>query len=505
MAIEQKTLHWTQEDLLKSLLYFVGHFLLLLFIVAALLLGDKLSELKMIMSKNAASYSYVLLCIILLVCILYFYFYYEGKHILASGKHITLIFCILDIYVIIAYLLGNYFGIYTRPVAFIGLMTFMLVGRKEAIFLNVIGSLVMFIIDTFGVEATTAMESCSSLIISFSAGMIAIFFCEKAKTRFRIIGIGLLIVIPIDFVIFLLGLSSLIGPEADAIVGLSPWQVIFTNMGKGLFGGIMSTVFFLTLLPVFEGLFNCLTVFRIRELTSSDAKILKRLKVEASGTYTHVTVVSQLAEACAAAIGENMDYARAAALYHDVGKLHHPEYFTENQHGYNVHDELLPELSADLIRSHASEGYALIRKSHLPEFLADVALQHHGTLPIRYFYAKALKLSDGELNMEDFSYRGPKPQSKIAAIIMIADAAEAAVRASGNRSPENVEKCVRKIIDERMELEQFAECDITMVDLTRIRWALVNELSGVYHHRIKYPSIKYKKTAEGKMKGENSK
>ena len=129
-------------------------------------------------------------------------------------------------------------------------------------------------------------------------------------------------------------------------------------------------------------------------------------------------------------------------------------------------------------------------------------MQHHGTMPIRYFYAKALKMTDGELNIEDFSYLGPKPQTKIAAIVMIADASEAAVRAVDARNPEQAEKAIRAVIEERMDLEQFSECDITMGDLTKIRQALVNTLTGVYHHRIKYPNIKYKRTEKG-TKGES--
>ena len=122
-------------------------------------------------------------------------------------------------------------------------------------------------------------------------------------------------------------------------------------------------------------------------------------------------------------------------------------------------------------------------------------------MPSRYFYAKALKMSDSELNIEDFSYLGPKPQSKLAAIIMIADASEAAVRAAKAKTAEETERAIRAVIEERMDLEQFAECDITMADLTKIRQALVNTLTGVYHHRIKYPSIKYKRTESG-TKGE---
>ena len=329
--------------------------------------------------------------------------------------------------------------------------------------------------------------------------MFSIFFCEKAKTRFRVVLVGMAIVLPVDLIIFLLEISTFI---SNVNGGLAAFQGILLHMGYGLFGGVTSVVIFLAILPIFEVAFNCLTVYRVRELTSSDAKILQRLKENAPGTYNHSMMVAQLAEASAAAIGENVDYARAAALYHDVGKLHYPEHYTENQGDYNVHDELTPELSADIIRSHAKDGQNLIKANHLPEFLADVAIQHHGTMPIRYFYAKALKMTDGELNIEDFSYQGPKPQTKIAAIIMIADASEAAVRAVDARKPEQAEKAIRAVIEERMDLEQFSECDITMVDLTKIRMALVNTLSGVYHHRVKYPSIKYKHTSSG-TKGEN--
>ena len=415
-----------------------------------------------------------------------------------KGKRIALVFTILDFYLVLSCLIGYRIDIYARPVALVALLIFVLIGRRNAIFVNILCALLIFVIDTFAVPEVSAKECYSSLIISFSAGMISIFFGSKAKTRFAVIGIGLFIVVPIDLIIFLLEISKLL-----EVAGASAnFGYILTRMGYGLFGGVMSTVIFLATLPLFENIFNCLTSFRLREITSSDAKILKKLKAEAPGTYNHSVMVAQLAEASAVAIGEDADYARAAALYHDVGKLHYPEHFTENQGDYNLHDELTPELSADIIRSHAKDGYTVIRNHHLPEFLADVAVEHHGTMPIRYFYAKALKLTDGELNIEDFSYMGPKPQSKLAAIIMICDAAEAAVRAVNARTPEEAEKAIRAVIEERMDLEQFAECDVTMADLTKIRQALVATLTGVYHHRIAYPNIKYRRTESG-TKGEN--
>lgn len=495
---------WTRREAFKSSLLYLVHFLVYVGIAAIVLFIDRWSDLGNFLSQNGSNYLYAIFCTFLMFVITYLYFFFENRSLLESGKNIALVFIVLDTYLIFSCLIGYKIAIYARPVALVALLIFVLIGRREAIFMNVICAMLIFIIDTFAVPEVTMKECYSSLVISFSAGMFAIFLASKARTRLSIVRIGLFIVIPMDLVIFLLELTQFIAPAETLAVGesISGWSGLFTQMGYGLFGGVMSTVIFLAVLPIYEYSFNCLTAFRLRELTSSDAKLLKKLKEEAPGTYNHSMMVAQLAEASAAAIGENVDYARAAALYHDVGKLHYPEHFTENQGDYNLHDELTPELSADIIRSHAKDGYNLIRNQRLPDFFADVAIQHHGTMPIRYFYAKALKMTDGELNIEDFSYMGPKPQTKIAAIVMIADASEAAVRAAGARKPEEAEKAIRAVIEERMDLEQFSECDITMADLTKIRQALVNALTGVYHHRIKYPSIKYRRTENG-TKGEN--
>ncbi|MBR2341314.1 MAG: HDIG domain-containing protein [Clostridia bacterium] len=501
MKREREAIRLSQNEIVKSSMLFVLHFVILLILVACVLFGDKLGSIGEMLKVNGANYLYMVFCLILLFVISYFYFLTENAKVLKSGKTITLIFCALYIYIVIAMVIGTKIHVYARPVAMVALLIYALVGRRDAIFVNILCALIMFVVDNFSTAEHVANNIYSSLFISFSAGMVAIFYFDNAKTRFQVIKIGLVTVLPIDAIIFLLEFSSIFNGATTSLLEFSEWSVIFDSMGYGVFGGVGSVVLYLAVLPVFEAIFNCLTAFRIRELTANDAKLLKKLQEEANGTYNHSHSVAQLAEACAAALGEDVDYARAAALYHDVGKLHQPEYFTENQWGYNVHDELTPELSADIVRSHAQDGYDLILSHRLPQFLADVAVQHHGTLPIRYFYAKAMKLTDGELNIEEFSYLGPKPQTKIAAIIMIADAAEASVRALKDRTPEAVERTVREIIEERMDLEQFSECDITMADLTKIRMTIVNVLTGVYHHRVKYPKIKYK-NMDGKTVGE---
>lgn len=498
----KKKVVWNRGTVAKSLVLFAVHLLLLLGFVLLTLFWQKRNTFTSTFKVNQANYMYIGFCTILLVCIMYMYFFFENREILTDGKTITLIFAVLDVSLLLSSALGNYVGIYARPFALAALLVLFLVGRKEAVFVNVVFAVLMFIVDNFADVGQTDKSVYSSFVVTFVAGMLAIFFGNMAKTRFQVVRIGIIIVIPIEAMVFLLELSSLAESSQVKTISDSSMRSVFMEMGYGLLGGMLSAILFLAILPAFEIIFNRLTPFRLRELTSSDAKLLKKLKEEAPGTYNHSVVVAQLAEACAESLGEDADYARAAAFYHDVGKLHQPEYFTENQGEYNLHDELTPELSADIIRSHTLDGYDLIRANHLPQFLADVALEHHGTMPIRYFYAKALKMTDGELSIEDFSYTGPKPQTKIAVIVMISDAAEAVSRSLSKRTPEEVEKAVGSVIEERMDLDQFSDCDITMADLTRIKDTLVNTLSGVYHHRVKYPSVRYKRSG-GKTTGEN--
>ena len=490
-----KMRRWTKKEAWGSALLFVLNLFILLLIVAVLLMGGNLGNLKQTLEANKANYIYIAFCLFLLAVITYFYFFFEDRIVLSEGKNVMMVFVILDVSLILCVLTGRWLNIYARPVALCALLTFLLLGRRSAMFMNVISALTLFIVDNFATSAPSAQNIYSALMIAFTSGMVAIFAANRLKSRLRVVLVGVLIAVPMDFMIFLLEISTL-AMNGASVSQEGAARNIWLNLGYGFGGGISSAILFLTLLPLFEAAFSVLTVFRLRELTSLDSPLLKKLKEEAPGTYNHSAVVSQLAEECAAALNEDAELARAAALYHDVGKLHHPEYFSENQGDYNLHDELTPELSADIIRSHTSDGHDLILANHLPQFFADVAIQHHGTLTIGYFYGKAQKMYGGEVNKEDFSYTGPKPQSKIAAIIMIADAAEAVTRAMEIKKPEDVEKRVRGIIEERMNQEQFAECNVTMEDLTILRITLVNALTGVYHKRVKYPSIHYGKKEE---------
>ena len=435
----------------------------------------------------------VLICISLFIVsgITYCYFYFENKkYILRAGK-IAEVFLLQAVTMLASFLIGKYVNPSARPMVFLPLMAVTLLGRREAIFLNIVSALQMFILDNFSdvtglFSASGASISYNLLIVAFCTGMIGIFVMPKIKTRIGSVLIAFVLLIPIEVITVLLG-----------TVDAEQFEKLLNMLLYGALSSFFSVLLYMFLLPVFEAVFSELTIFRLRELASEQAKLIKRLKNNAPGTYHHSMTVAQIAEACAQAIGEDSELARAAAYYHDVGKLKNPEMFTENQTDYNVHNELTPELSVDIIRSHTRDGASLIRKAHLPEFFADIAIQHHGTMPIKYFYAKALKMSDGELNIENYSYAGPTPATKIAAIIMIADASEAAARSLTSRTPEKVEELVRNIIEERLDLEQFDHCNITMSELTTIKLTVVSQLTGVYHSRVAYPKLKISKKHHG--------
>ena len=473
----------------KSVLVFAVNYIIVLALVSLFIwvntIGRAGEDFIGYIDGNFNTVIYLMASIFVLFFTIYFYYFFEDKSVLCTVKSIWLIFLLLDVCVVICYFFGYFFNIYSRPIALLALLALTLLGRRDAIFLNVIFALMMFSIDSFSnFSNVNEYENALNItpLMTFSAGMVGIFVASRVKTRIRSFLTGFAVCLPI------LAMTACL--EFDR--GQELWYLML----YGLEAGIFSSVLFMALLPVFEVLFNCITDYRLRELTDHDAPLMRELKDRAPGTFNHSIVVAHLAEACAIALDEDTALARAAAYYHDVGKLRQPEYFTENQAGYNPHDELSPELSVDIIRSHAKDGFELIRSKHLPKILADIALQHHGTLPIKYFYAKALKMSDGELNIEDFSYAGPKPQTKIAAIIMIADASEAISRTLPDRTPEKVENAVRDIIEERMDLDQFDECDITMKDLTVIKETIVSCLTGVYHSRVQYPKLKLKRKEE---------
>lgn len=477
---------FTKSTALQGLIVFFLNFAVLLGLLVLFVWIDYRRGYARYMSDNLPVLFFTVGCLFLLYWIVYLYYYFGNKSFLSEMKNIWLIFLAMDLCLGVFHLC-DFLGVYTRPFALFALLALFLVNYRDSLFLNIIFSLVTFLTDVFlhySYFTTQGIvnEYFSIFMICLLGGTFAIFFAQRINTRFSVLGVLPIVMLPSIFILSLLEVTAFDKFQLETYV---------THVEFILLACVFSTAIFMLVLPLFERVFRCLTVFRLHEMTGQNVKLLRRLKNEAPGTYNHSIVVAQLAETCAAAIGEDSELARAAAYYHDVGKLHQPEYFTENQSEHNLHNELAPELSADIIRSHTKDGYDLLNAARLPRFFAEVALQHHGTMPITYFYTKALRMSDGSIKIEDYSYTGPKPKSKIAAIIMIADSCEAAARSMPDRSAEKVEKVVRSIIQQRMDMEQFSECEINMNELQIIKNTLVGALSGVYHHRIKYPDVRF--------------
>ncbi len=241
---------------------------------------------------------------------------------------------------------------------------------------------------------------------------------------------------------------------------------------------------------VLGSVFGILTVFQLLELANPSQPLLRRLLVETPGTYHHSLMVGNLAERAAEAIGADPLVTRVAAYYHDIGKLANPLAFIENQAGAeNIHDQLEPEVSAGILKQHVVDGIDLAYRAKLPRALIAYIPQHHGTAIMSYFYARAKELAGPGASVDEAKFRhtGPKPQTREAALIMLADGVEASVRSLAARDEAAIRAMVTRIIEERTADGQFDECDLTMRDIERIREAFVQQLLGMYHTRIAYP------------------
>ena len=244
------------------------------------------------------------------------------------------------------------------------------------------------------------------------------------------------------------------------------------------------------LLPILESLFHVTTDMSLMEYMDPNHELLHRLSLEAPGTYQHCLVVGHLAEAGARAIGANGLFCRVATLYHDIGKLFNPHYFTENQFGgFNIHQLLTPTESTQVIIAHVPEGEALARKHHLPQGFIDIIREHHGTTMVYYFYCKQMEqMGNGaKVNEKLFRYPGPKPRSKESGIIMIADTIEAASRSMDELTEESITDMIDKLIDEKAEDGQFDESQLTFEELGKVKRAIIKSLIVTRHLRIKYP------------------
>ena len=254
-------------------------------------------------------------------------------------------------------------------------------------------------------------------------------------------------------------------------------------------GGAVGAVICIGVQPVLEWLFNLATASKLIELSNPNQPLLRRLLLEASGTYHHSIIVANLAEAACTAIGANGLLARVGAYYHDIGKLKRPMYFKENQMGDNPHDRTDPRVSTAILTAHPRDGAAMAQKARIPEPVIDIIRQHHGDCPVMFFYDKALKLYGDQVDISAFRYEGPRPQTREAAVVMMADSIEAATRALPNPDPEKIDALIRKIVRGKLNDGQLDCSNLTFNDLEKICSAFSTVLTGVFHERIEYPTI----------------
>ncbi len=272
-----------------------------------------------------------------------------------------------------------------------------------------------------------------------------------------------------------------------------PLEAILTQLSFAFANSVFSPVITYGLLIFFEKAFRVTTDLTLLELSDFNHPLLRQLSEKAPGTFHHSMLLGNLSESAAESIGANPILARVGAYYHDIGKMNKPEYFVENQRGGpNRHSRLRPRMSALIIASHVKEGAELGREHRLPETIVDFIYQHHGTNKISFFYDKAVKQAakkpeNEEVREEDFRYPGPKPQSKEAGIVMLADSTEASMRAVDHLSPGRMEEHIEEMIRTRFLEGQLDQCELTLRDLTKIKEAFLKILVGIHHQRIKYP------------------
>lgn len=361
------------------------------------------------------------------------------------------------------------------PFATCALVLSLLVGSQVALVAGLMSTLLVGFI---------APNGMAFVAFALGSSVVAIYSVQRYRTRNAVI----LASASVGAVNLVMSLAAMLIAEQHWDSQKALGGLIATLVGALLTAGAASFA-----IPIYESAFDILTDMKLLELSNADNPLLRQLAIRTPGTNHHSYMVAVLAEEAAKAIGANALLARIGCLYHDIGKLAAPNMYIENQKGGpNPHDTRPAISSARIIANHVKKGIEMAREANLPSQIIDFIPQHHGTRVLAYFYhkAKAQAEARGEtVNIEDFRYPGPKPQTREAVILMLADGSEASVRSLEEQSPENIRAIVKKIVDTVVSDGQFDESNITMRELTIIRESLINTLNNVYHERISYPGF----------------
>ncbi|OIN95989.1 hypothetical protein AUJ66_07665 [Candidatus Desantisbacteria bacterium CG1_02_38_46] len=429
--------------------------------------ADKLKKIEVFYSSEqgfvlSALFGMGLMSIAFLLMIV-FYLYVYKRTIFNNNKLLFLISLIIIVTLGVSRLISSLGAIsnFLIPVAFASITLAILVDSSTSFIITVILSVMAGIVCKFDMNVTFVM---------LSGGLVGIYGATKVKRRIDLTKVGL----------YVGGMNFLVITAVGLVGRLSFNRIIIEGLWGAGNGLIFSVSLVMGTLLYFESMFGITTNFKLMELSDLNLDLLKNLFLKASGTYQHSLLVSELAEKAAEEVGANSLLTKVGGYYHDIGKMENPTYFIENQMpGVNTHNGINPEISNSILNAHIKDGVEIAKRYHLPPEVIDIIEQHHGTSSKMYFMSKE--------NSQEFRYPGPKPQTKEAALVMLADSVEAATRASSNKNFQAMEKKVKTIINNYLTDLQLEECPLTLRDLTKIGNSFIKVLSGIYHFRIEYP------------------
>lgn len=423
-----------------------------------------------ITKSNVSSFLALAILVALILFIQFSYIYKERVDVFKNTKLITLISSINIIALGLSMGL-NIISPYIIPVVCGAILMTILIDYRISLVTNLLN--LIFISIIVGFNPSIILLSILSIILGSTA-------VKKVQQRNDII-------YSTGYIAVIIGVLAL----TIGMISSNNLKENFIQTGYTLIGVVLSGILAVGLLPFFESIFDVVTNIKLLELSNPNQPLMKKLIMEAPGTYHHSMMVANLAEAAAELVGGNPVIARVGAYYHDIGKTKRPYFFGENQIGRdNPHDKITPNLSTLIILSHTKDGLEMAKEQKIPKVIQDIIVQHHGTTLVKYFYFKAKKEAENpdEIKEEDFRYPGPIPNTKESGILMLADSVEASVRSITDPTKGKIEEMVNNIINDKLNNRQLVDCDLTLKDIEIIRKSFLKTLDGIYHHRIEYPS-----------------
>ena len=440
---------------------------------------DVLSSLGMLDDgKSTSTYIYIYLVLaVFLAVILFLEYNYIDKNysdIFKNTKKITLI-SVINLFTLVFARTIGLISPFLIPFACAPMLLTLLINYKISIVISLLNVMIISIATSFDSQV---------IMVGVVSTILGATLLKKMQQRNDML------------------YSTIYISVVGAVITISTGILISSNLKDVLIksaitiiGGILSGIFALGILPFLEGTFNEVTTLKLLELSNPNHPLLKKLLMEAPGTYHHSMLVANLAEMASEEVGANSVIVRIGSYYHDIGKTERPYFFAENQMGGdNPHTHMTPNLSAKIIIAHVKDGIELAKKYNLPKVIMDIIAEHHGTTLVKYFYYTMKNNSDNpdDVKAEDYTYPGPIPSSKEAGIIMLADSVEAAVRSIKEPNEEKIKEMINNIITDKLSCGQLNDCNLTIKDIEKIKKCFLTALNGIYHHRIEYPKEKIK-------------